>query len=242
VNADQVISNGFFLEGKTMIRIAVTGIAFFCASALLASAAAQEKKPLAISGWGTVVDPDADCQVKVKKEKLTITVPKTHHDLTYTDEYTKLNAPRILQNTKGDFRIRVKVKAFPLPAANASSGGRYSFVSSGLLIWQDGKNFIRMDRAAVGGLQEPFIWVERFEDGKAVSQKQQKIENTDTYLRITRKGNKLIFESSEDGKKWSEVYTEHVKMPQEVETGVLAINTTTSAFVVHLKQFKRSGI
>lgn len=223
-----------------IIRTAIMGSIFVCACVLLTSSAADEKKPAAIPDWGTVIDPDADCEVKLQKGKLTITVPKKYHDLTYTDEQTKLNAPRVLQDTKGDFHLRVKVKAFPLPAENTSSSGGVSFVSSGLLIWQDEKNFIRMDRAAVGGLQEPFTWIERFENGKAVSQKQQNIDNADTYLRITRKGDKLAFESSADGKKWSQVHTEDVKLPQELKTGVLAINTTTSQFVAHLEELKRS--
>ena len=141
---------------------------------LLAPASADEKPAQTIKGFGTVVDPDGDCQVKEENGRVTIVVPKTHHDLTYTEDYTKLNSPRILQDVKGDFRLEDKVEAFELPNDKASSGGKYSFVSSGLLVWQDDHNFIRMDRAAVGN--SPFIWVERFQDGKSVSQKMRNRE------------------------------------------------------------------
>ena len=44
--------------------------------------------------------------------------------------------------------------------------------------------------------------IERFENGKAVTQKQQQLENADTYLRITRKGDKLTFAVLPDGRRY----------------------------------------
>ena len=109
--------------------------------------AAPNTKPQEISGWGEAIDPDGDCQVTERDGDVTITVRNTHHDLTYTDEYTKLNSPRIVQAVDGDFTLQVTVHAFPMPGDVASSGGRFSFVSSGLLIWVDDKNFIRFERS-----------------------------------------------------------------------------------------------
>ena len=155
-----------------------------------------------IKGFGTVIDPDGDCQCKEEQGKVTIIIPKTWHDLTYTDQYTKLNAPRILQDAQGDFTLEVKVNVFELPN-RTSSGGAHSFESCGLLIWQDDRNYIRMDRAAVG--DPPFVWVERFQDGKSVSQSGGELTNKDTYLRATRKADTFTFESSVDGQDWVEV-------------------------------------
>jgi regulation of enolase protein 1 (concanavalin A-like superfamily) len=211
---------------------------FVCA--LWTSAVADEKPAQTIKNVGTVVDPDGDCQVKDDEGSITITIPKTHHDLTYTDDYHKLNSPRILQDIKGDFRVEVRVEMFDLPNEKASSGGKYSFVSSGLLVWHDDQNFIRMDRAAVGN--SPFIWVERFQDGKSASHKLLGIENKDIWLRVTRSGDKFTFETSEDGKEWSEVHSEEAKLAEQLKVGVLAINTTVEEFSVKLKDFKLSEI
>jgi len=121
---------------------------------VLASFAAEDKTPQTIKGWGTVVDPDGDCRVIEENGKLTIRVPGTYHDLTHSEGRDKLNSPRILQEVKGDFVVQVKANAFPLFADNTSTSLGICFVSSGLLIWQDEKNFIRLDRAAENRAQD----------------------------------------------------------------------------------------
>jgi regulation of enolase protein 1 (concanavalin A-like superfamily) len=204
----------------------------------LGSAAAGDRKAQTIDGWGTVVDPDGDCRVRQDKGKLTITVPKTYHDLTYQEDRFKLNAPRVLQPAKGDFQLQVEVATFPIPDADTSSSGAATFVSSGLLVWADEKNFIRMERAATGGGSAPFIWVELFQDGKSVTHKAQDIEDKPTHLRVSRSGDKLTFETSPDGKDWTEVHSAELKLPEKIQVGVLAINTTTREFSAQLQGLK----
>ncbi len=205
----------------------------------LAAAPVKERKVQTIKGWGTVIDPDRDCKVKEDGGTVTITVPTTYHDLTYTDDGTKRNAPRILQDVKGNFRVQVKVRAFPLPQANTSSSGKHSFVSSGLLVWIDDKNFLRLERAANGGAPGAFIWAERFEDGKSISDKPMALSaDSDTLLRIVHKDGKLTLSFSEDGDNWTEALAEEVKLPDKVKVGVLAINTTTQEFAPALQGFK----
>ncbi len=143
-----------------MLRAAACLLAMFL---LTGVALADDVKK--IKDWGEVVDPDKDCTIEEKAGLLIIKVPGKHHDLTYTDAYTKLNAPRILQPVAGDFTVTVKV-AFPLPKDAKSSGGAHAFASSGLLLWQDDKNYIRLDRAAVAQSAEPFVWVKGFKKRK----------------------------------------------------------------------------
>jgi hypothetical protein len=218
------------------LAVAIGSVA---AAMLLGVASADEKKVQEIKGWGAVVDPDGDCRVKAEDGKLTITVPKTYHDLTYADEVTKLNAPRALRDVEGDFRLEVTVKAFPLPEKDTSSSGRYSFVSSGLLVWEDDKNFIRMDRAAEGANGQPFIWVERFQDGKQVFHEFKQIDDKDSTLRVERKGTQLTFSVKEgDAQDWTEVHSAEAELPRKLKAGVLAINTTTREFSPQLEGLK----
>ncbi len=193
------------------------------------------KERATVKGFGTVVDPDGDCQFKQEDESVTIVVPKLWHDLTYTDHYTTRNAPRILQAVQGDFSLEVKVEPFELPNNKPSSGGDHSFVSSGLLLWQNDRNFVRFERAAVGG---PFIWVERFQDGKSALQDGLDIEDKDTYLRATRKGNSLTLETSQDGHDWKHVAAVEVNLPEQLDVGVAAINSTRAPFSATLKGLK----
>jgi regulation of enolase protein 1 (concanavalin A-like superfamily) len=207
----------------------------FGAFLIVARASADDAKTLG-SQWGALVDPDKDCRTAEKDGVLTITVPGTHHNLTHTPTGTRLNSPRVLKDVKGDFRAQVTVKAFPLPAPNTSVNGGFSFISAGLLVWQDDKQFVRLDRAAEGGTQEsPFAWVEVFEGGKSVKRQFRAVPNKDTFLRITRAGNKLTFETSEDGKDWGEVMATDVKLAEGLKVGVLAINTTTREFGPHFE-------
>lgn len=202
--------------------------------------AAPEKKPQSIKGWGQVTDPDGDCRVAEKKGEVTVTVPGIHHDLTYTDKYTKLNSPRVLQPVEGDFTLQVKVRAFPLPGDAASSGGQFSFVSTGLLIWQDDKNFIRLERAAVSKSEAPFVWVERFQDGKSVSQQIKRIADEDTALRVVRKGKRFTFLYDKDGKgkDWVEAFSDEVELPAKLRVGVVAVNSTVREFPARLTGLK----
>jgi regulation of enolase protein 1 (concanavalin A-like superfamily) len=197
-------------------------------------AAADEKPAQTVKGFGAVVD--GDCQI-TEQVRVTITVPKTTHDLTYAREsaYTKMNAPRIVQDIKGDFSLAVKVEAFPFPKPNTSSNNRYCFVSSGLLIWQDERNFIRLERAALGGQNQPYVWLECFVDGKSETTKRREIDDKDTYLRITRIGDKFTFATSEDGLDWTEIENEEVKLAEQLKGGVMAINTTTDDFSTTLE-------
>lgn len=212
------------------------GVALLVAFAV-PSLRAQEKKPQTIKGWGSIVDPDGDCRVKEESGKVTITVPGTYHDLTHSEGRDKLNSPRVLQEAKGDFVAQVKVNPFPLPAENTSTSLGICFVSSGLLIWLDSDNFIRMDRAAVAGLSTPAVLVEFYKDGKQVTTQFAALEDKPTHLRITRTGAKLTFDWSDDGTKWTTVHSEDSTLPPAVQVGILAINTTTREFAAQLEGF-----
>jgi regulation of enolase protein 1 (concanavalin A-like superfamily) len=213
-------------------------VVLLAACLLRESARAGEKKTQTVAGWGTVVDPDGDCRVQEDKEKgrVTITVPKTYHDLTYKGDEGKLNAPRVVQPVEGDFRLQILVDAFQLPKDEASSGGGAVFVSSGLLVWADDKNFMRFERASGGAA--PVAFVELFENGHSASQETGEIADRPTYLRVTRAGNLFTFEASQDGKEWTEVHSAERKLPRKLQVGVLAINTTTREFSPRLEGLK----
>ena len=167
-------------------------IAIFTSCSLCRSPACSWAAPTAadtvektIKGFGVVIDPDGDCQIKEEHGKLTIAIPDTHDDLAYTADFTKLNSPRVLQDVKGDFRLQARIDAFEPPGNKAASAGKYSWLSSGLLIWRNEKNFIRVERAGSGN--SLFLWIEQFLDGKAAYQKQSATGEKGTYLRAREK-------------------------------------------------------
>ena len=208
----------------------IAAAAILLAVVFLADIQADEPKPQAIEGWGTVVDPDRDCRIALSEGKLTMAIPGTYHDLTHSDGRDQLNAPRVLQEIQGDFVAAVKVHSFPLPAEGTSTSNGICFVSSGLLLWQDGDNFIRLDRAAIGGFPTPAVLVEFYENGKPTVQAFKEIEDKDVQLRMTRGGGKIKFEFSTDGMTWNLVHSSEIPLPNVLQVGVLAISTTNKEF------------
>jgi len=227
-----------------MMRVVHLALLSLGVGLALDSGLASEQKTQTIKGWGTVVDPDGDCKFAEDQGKLTITVPNVPHDFTFRDDFANQNGPRVLQEVEGDFSIQVRVKAFPRPAKNTSSaGGKYSFVGSGLLVWLDNRNFIRLERSAEGNAGQLFVWMERFEDGKSVARMQTSIKDQDTYLQVERKGGKLSFalKDGPDQQQWKVVKTPEVNLAQKLMVGVHAINTTTKVFAAQLEELKLSS-
>ena len=190
-------------------------------------------------GWGEIVDPDGDVAVKEHDGGLSITIPAKHHDLTHTKNYSMLNAPRVLQPVDGDFTVSVVIKAFPLPKGVPPAGGTHSYQSCGLLIWQDDRNFIRIERAANAKAPRPFVWIEQFAAGKAVSSKLVSVFNQDVPLRVSRTGDRFTYYVNTDkAMGWSKVFEENIKWPERLQVGVTAINSAARVFPARMKDLK----
>jgi len=96
-----------------------------------------------VSPWGQLVDPDGDCSFTVEREALTIGFSGAAHGL--DAERGRMNAPRVLRSIDGDFAVEVTVDGnLPLP----SDGDVTAYVSGGLLLLVDERNYIRLERAS----------------------------------------------------------------------------------------------
>jgi regulation of enolase protein 1 (concanavalin A-like superfamily) len=193
-----------------------------------AASGTADKPAQVVRTLSAAVDPDGDCQFTAEPE-VTITVPGTNHDLARTSSYVKQNAPRVLDDIKGDFRLAVKVGTFPTPKPGTSSNNVSSLVGAGLLVWQDDQNYIRLERVAEGNSGSHVVLLEAVMDGNEVNSERRDIDDSDTYLRVSREGNAFTFESGAVGSNWSKLKTLDLKFPEQVKAGVAAVNTTTSA-------------
>ena len=208
------------------------------ASGFLSPSFAEDKKAQTIKGWGEVVDPDGDCKIAEEKGKVTITIPGTYHDLNPTAAFDNLSGPRILHEAEGDFLVEVKVLPFPLPKPKTSTKN-HSYVGAGLLVWNDGKNFVRLLCAANGESARFFKSGEIYQDGKFVPFGfNEPLEEKATHLRLERKGDTLTYAMSEDGTKWTEDTSAEVKLPKKVKVGVAAVNSVKAEFAPQFENFK----
>ena len=188
-----------------------------------------------IPHWGTVVDPNNDCEVGTSSLK--IQVPPTNHDLS---PLRGLSAPRVLRTVTGDFELSVKVTADFQPGPTAKGKGR-PFNGAGLLIWQDAENFLRVERNAWWDGESFLCYpplIEYWRDRKYAGANNAPVLSSkffhgdSTWLKAIRRGERITVSMSHDGVKWIEVKTVIVKLDARLQVGVAALNTSDKPFQV----------
>jgi hypothetical protein len=64
------------------------------------------------------------------------------------------------------------------------------------------------------------------------------LEGAESYLRVERRGTKLVASISDDGSRWIELVPVELAMPQQVRIGVFAVSTTTKPFAPTFDQLQ----
>ena len=178
------------------IAAAVVGLSIVllgCADVAIAQAS---KKPTLIPEWGEVISPPKGFKYKAQDDGLKLTLPSAAHDLSI--EINRMNAPRLLQGVQGDFSIQVKVSGVTHPGNQSVIPGRKPFCGAGLLIWQNERNYIRLERAALlnGGVLSTYASWELRQNAQFVRQGRENempLTSADSWLR--RVGSALYRES-----------------------------------------------
>jgi RNA polymerase sigma factor (sigma-70 family) len=194
-----------------------------------------------VTGWDKPVDPDKDCKFIRDKGTLTIEVPGKDHDLGI--ERGLMNSPRLLRDVEGDFVAQVRVRGTFKPSQDSTSNERIPFVGAGLLLMADEKTYIRLERAAlrIGAEVKTYANWELREDGNWVlagDASVQPLEDTETYLRLERKRDKLLASVSHDGKEWRELRSLEPTLPRKLKIGVAAGGTSMDVFAPRFDQFQ----
>jgi LSD1 subclass zinc finger protein len=198
------------------------------------------KPPAAHAKWGTTIDPDGDCRIKASEKSLTIDVPATPHDL--SAELGRVNAPRVLKDVNGDFSAEVKVCGMIRPGLNGSVPGRSSYQAGGLLLWSDGGNYVRLERAGLnaGGALR---WTAAFEqraNGRMSAARSAPLLEQDTYLKMERRGNQLRGHFSYDGRNWIPLppLDLDVTFPAKARIGVAVVNAAQAPLTMRFEDYQ----
>jgi regulation of enolase protein 1 (concanavalin A-like superfamily) len=200
-----------------------------------------------IAGWGTVTDRAGDCTVREEGGKLTVTVPEGTHDL--NPNLGGMKAPRVLKEVEGDFTAQVKITGDFRPGEEAASPIARPFNGAGLLLWQDEKNFIRLERNAywVEGryvcyppLFEQYEGGEYQETNPDPTLAEEFFRGRSTWLRLGRRGDRVIASYSHDGQEWTEAKEVGVKLPAKARVGVAVVNTSARPLSVEFEDFRLS--
>jgi regulation of enolase protein 1 (concanavalin A-like superfamily) len=204
-------------------------LAFISASGLARTAKAGP--PRSLEGWGEVVDPARDCQIRVDKKKLSIAVPGTKHDLSV--ELGDMTAPRVLRGIEGDFIAQVKVAGNVMHNGQTLLDRYLPYHGAGLLLLIDDRTYVRFERAAIvqpNGRGTHYANFEIRKDGRMASGNSMGIPDQDFYLRLERRGGQLIGSVSKDGLRWTPLKPIAVELPKRVKLGVAAVNTSSEPF------------
>jgi regulation of enolase protein 1 (concanavalin A-like superfamily) len=216
---------------------------------LAATTYAQEAKSAPeIPGWGAPTDPAGDCKFDLRDNKLMITVPGSDkaHDL--GAEVSNMTAPRVLQPVSGDFVLTVKIDGEFDPGDESTQPGRTGYNGAGLVVFADENNYVRIERATLnsGAEVHPYTNFEIRVDGQnerfGTTGDLPTEDRKPTWLRLERKGGKMLGAMSHDGEEWAygkpkELTSEAWNKP-EVKVGVAAINTSKQPFVPSFSEFK----
>ena len=212
----------------------------------VAEARRGEKAGQTITQWGIAADPDGDCEILATDEKLTMTVPARSHDL---HPLGGNNSPSVLNRVGGDFTFQVKLTGDFVPGSKSLGAGR-PFNGAGILIWENERNYLRVERNAywisdtVLNCFPPLIeyWRQYREQGANTAPgKVDFFQGTTTWLKVNREGKKIAVSLSHDGKEWSDIKTVPIDMADEVYVGVAAINTSNTPFKVEFSEFDLSA-
>jgi regulation of enolase protein 1 (concanavalin A-like superfamily) len=210
------------------------GVAALLAVAALtpSSLSFQEQR---VKHWGDVSDPDKDCEIKMDGRRLRISVPGTWHDLSV--EKRKINAPRVLQDVEGDFIVQVLISGTVHPGPNSTSQG-LPFNGAGLLVWQDENNYARLERAGImqGTQFVPYALFETRSKGRLGVSPSFKIPDRDTYLRLERRGSKILAAVGPDGIVWQALQPLSLELSNKLKVGVAAVNTSTDPFAAEFQE------
>jgi regulation of enolase protein 1 (concanavalin A-like superfamily) len=208
------------------------------AVALATNATKPEIADAVIGGIGAWFDPDKDSQYRSDGAGVTITIPGTAH--VNSLQIRKTNAPRILREVKGDFVAQVRIPDRIQPGSQPLEGFPIAFQGAGLLLWQDEKNYVRLERAAASSPDRPLshqVLLESLRDGKPGKPEYLQIREKPIILRMERKGSDINCSYSADGKTWIPVKNAALGFNTTVGVGVSAGNLSPKSFSARFDNF-----
>jgi regulation of enolase protein 1 (concanavalin A-like superfamily) len=208
---------------------------------MLVGMAKADDAPLgkSIKGWGKIIDPKGDCSLEEKDGTVTMTVVG-RHDLSIELD-RPMDAPRVMRELEGDFIAMVKVEGAFGPMGPSTVPERRPYVGAGLLLWQDEKNYVRLEHASVDtdGQVFDYLSFEQRRNGEtAVAYSQFGLKKDPVRLRLERRNGKVYGAASYDSLQWVSYLPLQLEMPAKLQIGVAAISSSAVPFIPSFSEFE----
>lgn len=195
------------------------------------------KNSVGVTLWGDFVDPDGDCTARFDHGGVRFELPGKLHDLNGAVGTT--NAPRLVQEVEGDFVAQVKVSGEFQPSAPSTRRSALPYNGAGFAVWLDADHFVRAERGAVLRNKDVhgFFLFENHEEARTIARHNGFLEQGDIYLKIERRGARLLAFHSTDGKAWAETEPMDIPWPPRLKLGLCAISSSFSPLSVRCDEF-----
>jgi regulation of enolase protein 1 (concanavalin A-like superfamily) len=190
-----------------------------------------------LGDWGLAIDQDKDCEFQPDGKSLTLKIPGKLHDL--NPDSGILNSPRVVREVDGDFVVTVRVTGDFKPGGKSTNPKGVPYNGAGLIIWSDSDNFIRLERAAVlrNNNVGAYVTFEEREGGYRGATHNDSFAAGPCYLRIERKGSRIMGAVSADGNTWKKLKPIDTVWPAKLKVGLLAVNSSSEPFAVKFEEF-----
>jgi regulation of enolase protein 1 (concanavalin A-like superfamily) len=202
---------------------------------------------------GPLVDPDKDCTLTKDPRTRTfkIAIPTKLHSLSpiLTRQGAPIhNAPRMLCDVDGDFLISARVTGNMDPGSDPPNDPRgrrlpYCYAGAGLIVYQDAKNFLRLERAcsSAGANKVRELLIEGVLNGKRLDPPIELPLRGDPSapidLILVRSQNTVRCLFSPDGRTLLAFRELTLNFPARVQVGLSASNISKKPFAAEFEDF-----
>src|SRR5271166_3303924 len=130
-----------------------------------------------------------------------------------------------MREVDGDFVATVKVAGDFKPGPKSTNPKSVPYLAGGILIWSDSDNFIRLERAAMlrQGKIIPHVAFLEQEGGYGGAAHNEGFKEGACYLRLERKGSRIMGSMSSDGTTWKELKPIDTVWPARLKVGLAAV-------------------
>ena len=190
-----------------------------------------------VADWGTLISPKGDCAFTATGRSGVLTVSAGDHALSV--ESGRMSAPRVMRNVRGDFAFQIEVSGVDLPQGPSVTRSR-PFISAGIVVWKDEKNYLRFERAGLTYTPGAWNYVgwAHHGNGRLVTPANIQVGRTTsprTTLRILRTGNRFDGWYMNGGGPLMPLKPFDLDWPVDLQIGVVGNNTTDREFTASLE-------
>ena len=210
----------------------------------------MEMRPKTLAKWSCETNLGDGIRMAHKPGESTIDLPEGVA-LNNAPQSQLFNAPCALTKVTGDFVATVEVENTFDPGSEGvllPNGKKFpsSFQSAGLLIWQDEKNFVRIERSKGSSPGGDFSMVHRllvevYRNGKELANYKD-VAETPIVVGVIRKGGSIQLLFATPPNKLTVFQEMPVDFKPEIFVGIAAANLSRRAFHAKFKDFTLKGL